>query len=261
MTTTTALKTEEFGKFVDQLSQKSINHYYNPYHLFAWPEHLPEQAYWMSIDLLSIYGTSLMEELSEHDLQRLSKWESINFYSLNVHGIRELLIEVVNRIHTPGFELTSGFFHHFIGEENEHMWFFSEFCRRYADKIYSSPSLKIFNQEQNNEKDKDIENFIVFSRILIFEEIVDFYNVRMANDETLHLSIRQLNSVHHQDEARHIAFGRRLILYLYQIITIFLFAKNLLQTHSTIKMDHEHLCKSSPLLNMNLFLKILPLRP
>ena len=34
--------------------------------------------------------------------------ESVNFYSLNVHGIRELLIEVAKRIHTTGFEIALG---------------------------------------------------------------------------------------------------------------------------------------------------------
>ena len=40
----------------------------------------------------------------------------------------ELLIEVMRRLHTPGYEIPTPYFHHFIGEENEHMWFFAEFC-------------------------------------------------------------------------------------------------------------------------------------
>jgi hypothetical protein len=164
----------------------------------------------MSRDLLTPYGTDLEEELGPEAMMRLSKWESINFYSLNVHGIRELLTEVVGRIHMPGFEVPSDFFHHFIGEENEHMWFFAEFCNRYGPKIYPSVSLKT-----SSISDPELENFLVFARILIFEEIVDFYNARMAADESLHETIRQVNRIHHQDESRHIAFGRELVTLLY----------------------------------------------
>src|SRR5258707_12819903 len=93
----------------------------------------------MSPELTTTHGAELAETLTREQLFALSKQESINFYSLNVHGIRELLIEVVGRIHTPGFETPSEFFHHFIGEENEHMWFFAEFCLRYGGKLFRQP--------------------------------------------------------------------------------------------------------------------------
>lgn len=165
---------------------------------------------WMTPELLTVYGTPFYDELGEETIQRLSKWESINFYSLNVHGIRELLIEVVGRIHMPGFEVPSDFFHHFIGEENEHMWFFAEFCRRYGDKIYGSTALRA-----DSAWEPEVENFLVFARILFFEELVDHYNTRMARDESLCHTIREVNRIHHQDESRHIAFGRELVSLLF----------------------------------------------
>ncbi|GLZ31240.1 hypothetical protein Lesp02_34280 [Lentzea sp. NBRC 105346] len=205
--------TERFKELLDRLGEKSVEDYYNPYKMFDWVDSIPEDVYWMSEDLISPYGTELVDELGVETMMRLSKWESINFYSMNVHGIRELLIEVVNRIHMPGFEIPSDFFHHFIGEENEHMWFFAEFCRRYGGKIY--PTVKL---ELGSAGDADVENFLVFARILLFEEIVDFYNMRMGEDRSLHETIRQVNRIHHQDESRHIAFGRELVALLYKRI-------------------------------------------
>ena len=123
---------DRFLEILDRLTNKSIDDYYNPYKLFEWPESLPDDMWWMSPDLTTTYGTPIAERLSQDQLYALSKFESVNFYSLNVHGIRELLIEVTRRIHTKGFETPSEFFHHFIGEENEHMWFFAEFCKRYG---------------------------------------------------------------------------------------------------------------------------------
>jgi hypothetical protein len=202
--------TDRFLEVLERLSEKAIEDYYNPYQQFEWPEKLDENRLWMSPELLTPYGTPYFDELGEETLHRLSKWESINFYSLNVHGIRELLIEVVGRIHMPGFEVPSDFFHHFIGEENEHMWFFAEFCRRYGGKIYASTAMRA-----DSAWEPEVENFLVFARILFFEELVDHYNTRMAQDGTLCDTIRQVNRIHHQDESRHIAFGRELVSLLF----------------------------------------------
>ncbi|MFD9594040.1 diiron oxygenase [Kitasatospora sp. NPDC059973] len=195
-----------FLEILDRLTTKSIDDYYNPYKLFEWPDSLPEEMWWMSPELTTTHGTEAARRLTERELHALSRYESINFYSLNVHGIRELLIEVTKRIHTTGFETPSDFFHHFIGEENEHMWFFAEFCLRYGRKIYRQPVGANVEIPRSN-----VESLLVFARILIFEELVDHFNSRMALDDRLHETIRGINRIHHQDESRHIAFGRELV--------------------------------------------------
>jgi hypothetical protein len=141
----------------------------------------------------------------------LSRWESINLYSLIAHGIRELLIEVMRRIHTPGYEIPTPFFHHFIGEENEHMWFFAEFCLRYGGRIYPDRRM-VFPP---GERSAEMNNFIVFSQILIFEMIGDYFNAKMAADEGLPETVRAVNRIHHRDESRHIAFGGQLVSALF----------------------------------------------
>ncbi|HEX9735784.1 MAG TPA: diiron oxygenase [Thermoanaerobaculia bacterium] len=199
---------------LERITEMSVDTYYNPYKMFQWPESLPDDQWWMSRELMTVANTRFTEELNESQLKALSKWESIYFYSLNVHGIRELLVEVVARVQTPGYEEESEFFHHFIGEENEHMWFFAKFCWNYGKKIYPNRKLSFSIGETSPE----IESFLVFSRILIFEEIVDFFNSRMGRDETLDPIIRQVNSIHHQDESRHIVFGREVVKKLHGYI-------------------------------------------
>lgn len=201
---------ERFLTILDRLTTKSIDDYYNPYKLFEWPDSLPDEMWWMSPELTTTHGTAVAQRLTEAQLQMLSKHESINFYSLNVHGIRELLIEVTRRIHTKGFETPSEFFHHFIGEENEHMWFFAEFCLRYGKKLYRQPAGASAQIPRS-----DVESLLVFARILIFEELVDHFNSKMAADDRLEDTIRALNRIHHQDESRHIAFGRELLTALF----------------------------------------------
>lgn len=203
----------DISSVLARINEMSVETYYNPYKMFEWPDTLPDEQWWMSPELMTVAGTRFERDLPEQQLMALSKWESIHFYSLNVHGIRELLLEVVKRVHAPGFEEESEFFHHFVGEENEHMWFFAKFCLNYG-RIYPDRKLSFAIGEVN----PDIESFLVFARVLIFEEIVDFFNLRMGRDERLHPIIQQVNSIHHMDESRHIAFGREIVKKLFEHI-------------------------------------------
>ena len=211
-TAAAAVWDEEVATAVSRLTAAAENDYYNPYQTFDWPERIPDGALWMSEDLLSVHGTAAAAELDREQYLALTKWESINFYSLNVHGIRELMQEVVQRIHAPGYEIPTPFFHHFLGEENEHMWFFAEFCLRYGGKLFANRAMA-FPAEKHSAL---LDNFIVFSRILVFEQIVDHFNSRMAADTALPETIRAINRVHHQDESRHIAFGAQLVRALWE---------------------------------------------
>ncbi|GHH11280.1 diiron oxygenase [Streptomyces rubradiris] len=202
----------DFRKLLDRLSAEAGGDQCDPYTALAWPPALPGDEYWFSPELLSVHGTEYADELSDEQLCVLSRWESVNFYSLGVHGIRELLIEVMRRLHTPGFEVPSGLFHRFVGEENEHMWFFATFCLKYGGRIYPDKKLRPPSADQ----DPALEDFLVFARILLFAQVVDHYNVRLAADTRLHPTIRQLNRNHHRDEGRHIAFGVRLVRLLWE---------------------------------------------
>lgn len=227
-----------FKELLTRLCAKASTDYYNPYTTFEWPDELPHDTPWFSPELLSVHGTRYADELSPAQLLALGRRESINFYSLNVHGIRELLIEVTRRIHTPGFEMPSEFFHHFIGEENEHMWFFATFCSKYGGRVYPDKSLRITPGIQ----DRLLDDFLVFARILLFEQIVDHYNVHLAADTRLHPTIRRVNRVHHQDESRHTAFGARLVRLLWErLLDAGLGAK---ERESAGRYLHEYLAAS-----------------
>lgn len=193
-----------------RLSDLSVEHAYDPFRDFDWPESIPEEGLWMSRDLLSVHGTQYEETLSDEALGRLSRCELVNFFSFNVHGIRDLMLHVLSCIHKSGYEVTSEYFHHFLDEENKHMYFFAEFCKRYGGKIYVTQKVQFPAFE-----DEDIQSFIAFAKILISEQISDFYNVRMMYDESLHPMIRKINRVHHEDECRHLGMGLRVVSQLH----------------------------------------------
>lgn len=204
---------ESFASVLKKLTESSIEHDYDPRRRFAWPDALDADVWLMPPDLLSVHDTPMMDALDGRTLRALSKWESMNFYSLTLHGERELIMVISRHIHTGGFEAPSDFFHRFIGEENYHMWFFSEFCRRYG-RIYPDATVQVSTDDLRPELDV----FLAFLRILIFEEIGDCFNIRMGGDTRLPPIVQALNSAHHADESRHIATGRQVAKHLYGML-------------------------------------------
>lgn len=193
---------------LDRLEAMAESDYYNPYTAFDWPETLDENLPWMSEELVTLAGTEEWDALTREQQLALTRHEAVNFFSLNVHGIRELLSEVVLRIHTKTYADASEFLHHFIGEENEHMWFFGTFCLKYGGKVY--PPVPQVGMNRIEGVGDAATELIIFARILIFEELVDHFNALMATDQALPEIAREINRVHHQDESRHVAFGRHL---------------------------------------------------
>ncbi|MDC0993994.1 diiron oxygenase [bacterium] len=195
-----------------RLTELSITHKNNPFADIYWPNSIPEDTLWMPKHLMTVYGTKSAETLSEEDWLRLSKWESIWFYSFNVHGERHLLRDVLDCMHTPGYENISEYMHHFVSEENNHSWFFSHFCTRYGGKVYTDKRVQ-FKAEMSPPA---VQAFLTFARILILEEMLDFYNVAIEKDQSIPGIIRQLNRMHHFEESRHMAFGRMMVTELFE---------------------------------------------
>jgi hypothetical protein len=204
-------KNKIVGQSLRQMITKLVNlsksDKYDVFNDIKWPESLSDNQFWISENLLSIYNTSLFDQIELPVLYKISKEECINFFSMNVHEIRNLLLEVIKYIHTPGFEMVSEYLHHFIDEENEHMYFFSKFCQKYGGKIYKDKRVPF----PIYDSDDDVHLFLVFMRIWVFEEIIDHYNSKMSNDTSLHPFLREINMLHHKDESRHIAFGNSLL--------------------------------------------------
>lgn len=191
---------------LDKLADKSEKGFYNPFLEFDWPDELDEDSYWMSPELMTVHGTEVEKELTDEQLLKLNHLEAVHFFSLNIYGIKELMTSVIDAIHTGDFKDASRYFHHFIGEENVHMWFFSEFCNRYGGKIYASMDSRFHSDEP-----KEIADLITFSRIYLFERIVAYFNKYMKDDERLAPIIRKINRVHFSEESRHIAMGEAVI--------------------------------------------------
>jgi len=196
-----------FAERTKKLIELSNKNYLRAFSHFKWPESLNEKEFWFSPDALSIAGSAIEQEMTIEQKIRLSKWECINSFSLNNNGERELIQEVSRVMNELPIGETKEYLYHLIDEENQHMWYFNKFCKKYAGKIYIDKNLQ-FKQEKIS---KELDHFLVFSRILIFEEIGHYYNIMNSNDDRVHSFVREINKAHYNEEARHITYGRKLL--------------------------------------------------
>jgi hypothetical protein len=200
---------DRFDEVVDKLCASSRRHYTNPYEGLEWPDELDRGRWFMSPELISIYGTEAWEALSEPQAKELSFWEAVNFFSLNIHGEKSLMEGLARRLYAAGGKPVSPYLHHMLDEENKHSVYFGGFCTRYAGKVYPERKLALAGDPEG------AEDFLFFAKVLIFEEIVDRYNVAMSADRRLHPIARFINENHHLEETRHLAFGRGMVKRLF----------------------------------------------
>lgn len=199
------MKQIDFDEFLSDLSSISERQFIDPGR-FDWPAELDPDAWYFTPELISLYGTDIWEALDERRRKRLSLAEAVNFFSLNIHGEKYLISEISKRLYADEESELSRYLTHFVAEEARHMMYFSGFCRRYAEKVY--PDRTMHGQAGG---DEELDMFLLFARINVFEEIVDFYNRTMAKDERLAPVVREINRIHHVEELRHLNFGRRFL--------------------------------------------------
>ena len=197
---------------VERLASQSRRHYHNPYEA-QWPHAVdPEGSWYTAPELSSLYSTPLWDSLAEPARRRLSFFEAVNFFSLNIHGEKTLMAGLASRLYRPDLAGIADYLHHFLDEENKHSVYFGGFCRRYA-RIYASRQVEFGGSPFTAEQD----DFLFFAKTMIFEEIVDHYNARQAKDARLHPLARFINEYHHAEETRHLVFGRRLVARLWEV--------------------------------------------
>lgn len=193
------------AELAPRLSDASIRKAWDVYSAFDWPESLDPAAHWyMSPELISIYGTPVWDELDESARKRLSFYEIVNFFSFVLYGERPLVSGLMNRMYRKNtLGAVTDYLHHFVDEENKHMIMFGTFCNRYAGRVY--PEKKIVLPREYARGEEDIA---FYCKVLIVEELGDYYNLKMMSDKTIHPLVARINKIHHVDEARHLSFGR-----------------------------------------------------
>ncbi len=203
---------ETASQIATRLSRASCKKFYDVYSSFHWPESLQPGAWCMPPELISLHGTPMYDSLDPPTRLRLSLHEMANFFSLVLQGERLLVQGLAHRLYSSSNDREiTGYLHHFLDEENKHMVMFGEFCHRYAGKVYPQKKLAL-----PHDYAKGQEEVVFFCMAMVVEELGDYYNVLIGQDERVDPLVREINRFHHVDETRHLAFGRLYLAELFQ---------------------------------------------
>ena len=203
---------ETASEIATRLSRASCKKFYDVYNAFDWPQTLQDGAWCMPPEQISIYGTPAYEALDEAQRKRLSLHEMANLFSLVLQGEKLLVQGLAHRLYSTSnnHEITE-YLHHFLDEENKHMVMFGEFCHRYIGKVYPEKKLALPREFAKGE-----EEVTFFCLAMVVEELGDYYNLVVEKDPRVDPLVREINKVHHIDEARHLAFGRLYLAELFE---------------------------------------------
>ncbi|MCY4045313.1 MAG: diiron oxygenase [Cellvibrionales bacterium] len=189
-------------KLANKLSERSKTNFYNVYSEFDWPDSLPKNEFWLTPSLMTLYNTEYYDKASIGQRYHLSQLETINLFSIFAHGESDLLRTILDNCFNDDLDEFKEYLIHFIDEENKHMWFFSEFCRRYDSGVLPSRKFKSLSKFPN-----DVERLLSFLRILVFEEIGDYFNTNTFRNNGVNEFVKKIHERHHLDEVGHIAIG------------------------------------------------------
>lgn len=162
-------------------------------------------------ELLSLYHHPIYASLSVEQKWKLGLLETINFFSINIHGERKLVQGLEERLYVPsrfgGSWDIGNYLQHFIHEENAHTHMLAGYCYRYGDGVMKDYAIQV---EEPRLSDVSAE-LLFFGRVFVFETFLDYLNTNAMRDERLDVTVRQIHRFHHDEEARHMAFDRGVI--------------------------------------------------
>lgn len=161
--------------------------------------------------LVSLYHHPVYRELDDEQKWRLGLLETVNFFSINIHGERSLVRDLVLRVHRMSALGNSPVIHeylqHFVHEENAHTFMLAGYCWRYASGVLKDPGLSVGDAASSPAG----EELLTFGRTWMLESFLDFLNREAMRDDALDDVPRQIHRVHHIDEARHMTFDKAVI--------------------------------------------------
>lgn len=194
-------------KQIDILLRASVQKKLNPLTDLPWNDAPSKDLFWMPEKLISIYGEPEYECLCDEKKLELSQLEFSLLCSVSSSGEKEVIANMATRMLKTKYRAFRRYFYHFIEEENNHIYMFTEFCERYGEYfpvLYPYVQGDIWDYTETGD-------LLTFAHVLIFEELGQGLNEVMAEDEAIPELVRAINDYHVQDEGRHISFGRSLV--------------------------------------------------
>ena len=201
------------AKKLSAVSMDSDKGLHDPFTRVIYQESLDTDKFQFPEELLSLYTHPIYSELTLKQKWELSLQETINFFSINIHGERNLVQGLEERLYVPsrfgGSWSIGDYLQHFIHEENSHTHMLAGYCYRYGDGVMKDYAIKVGDPTLSGIG----QELLFFGRVFVFESFLDYLNSKAMRNESLDTTVRQIHRFHHNDEARHMAFDRAVINY------------------------------------------------
>ena len=197
----------EYTSAIENLLKASVNRRLSPFDDLPWEKVPSRDEFWLSPELISVFGQPEYEALTLQQRKHLSQLEFCLLCSVSASGEKEVVANMVRRMLKARYAPFRRYFHFFVEEENNHIRMFAEFCDRHGQfypVLYSYAQGEVW-------KFAETEDLLTFVHVLIFEELGQGLNEVMMQDARLPDLVRAINGYHVADEGRHISFGRMLV--------------------------------------------------
>jgi len=198
----------DLARRIDRLISASDAADFEPFARVAFAEQLDVERPVMPETLVSLYHHPIWADLSRDQKWQLGRLETVNFFSINIHGERALVAGLAERLyrsrHPWDGAQASRYLQRFIHEENSHSHMLAEYCLRYHGRVMPDNALRF----DHTELSPAVADLQFFGRTLVLEGFLDFVNNQAIRDERLDPTTRAVHQAHHGDESRHIAFDR-----------------------------------------------------
>lgn len=190
----------------NRLLNSSAKHTFDPLTEVDWDQAPVPGLPYMPLEHVSLYGTTLWEELSEEQRIELSKHEIVSGMSVGL-WFEVILMQLLSRYvydldprsaHAQ-YALTE------LGDETRHSIMFARVSATLDTPLYRPARL---THEISRIAKATMAGPSMWAAILVAEETTDRMQRLMMDDPGIQPLIRQVNRIHVIEEARHVRFAR-----------------------------------------------------
>lgn len=210
--------TDAFGPSIEKLVAASERRGTAPFGRVRFPDALDPAAPVLPESFVSLRGHPLFAALDGEQRRQLGLLETVNFFSLNIHGEQALVAGLAERLYRnrwPGESArVSRYLQHFIHDENSHTYMLAEFCGRYGGGVMPE-HVYAFETPALSRRGLDL---LFFGRVYVLETFLDHFNRGVMKDVTADPTARAVHRSHHLDESLHIAFDRVILSSLARVM-------------------------------------------
>jgi para-aminobenzoate N-oxygenase AurF len=193
-------------KTAQRLLGSSSKNSYDPFLDIDWDAPLPDGLAYLPLERVSLYGTSLWEQLTPEQRIELSKHEIASIASTGL-WFEIILMQMLVReaYHRSPRDAGTQYALTEVGDETRHVIMFAKAIERLGCPEYRPPW---FIHHLARIYKATARGPAMYAPVLVAEEVTDRLQRSTMHDETVHPLVRMVNRIHVVEEARHVRFAR-----------------------------------------------------